>query len=122
MPESRTVLVVEDQADVRAMVTRVLAGEGYRVLEANDGLEAMEVITAEHEIALVLSDVVMPRMDGVELAAQIPDTIPVLLMTGGFGGHRKDLGAARLLQKPFDPADLCAEVRRILETSSSQRP
>jgi CheY-like chemotaxis protein len=93
----RTVLVVEDHADVRAMLTQILSEEGYRVLEANDGVEALEVITAEHRIDLVLSDIVMPRMDGFQLAAQLAPPTRLLLMTGHGKDHWNESPPAPLL-------------------------
>jgi two-component system, cell cycle sensor histidine kinase and response regulator CckA len=111
---AKTVLVVEDQAEVRSVLARVLCSEGYRVLEASDGVEAMEVITAEHEIDLVLSDIVMPRMDGMQLAKNLASSTPILLMTGDPQRRWDDHVAAPLLQKPFTPETLCAEVRRAL--------
>jgi len=85
------------------------------VLEASDGLEAMEVITAEHEIDLVLSDIVMPRMDGMQLAKNLAGSTPILLMTGDSQQRWDDHITAPLLQKPFTPAALCSEVRRLLD-------
>ena len=116
MPEARTVLVVEDQPEVRAVLIRLLSEEGYRVLEANDGVEAMEVVTGEHRIDLVLSDISMPRMDGLELAEHLPPTTRLLFMTGQGKDHWNEPPPAPLIHKPFEPADLCAEVRRILDS------
>ena len=107
----KTVLVVEDQAEVRSVLARTLALEGYRVLEASDGLEAIDVITAEHDIALVLSDIVMPRMDGIQLAKNLASSTPILFMTGDPQQRWGDHVAAPLLQKPFTPEALCAAVR-----------
>ena len=116
MPAARTVLVVEDQPEVRAVLTRVLLGEGYRVLDAKDGVEAMEVVTGEHRVDFVLSEIALPRMDGFQLAEHLPPTTRLLFMTGQGKDHWNEPPPAPLIHKPFEPADLCAEVRRILDS------
>jgi PAS domain S-box-containing protein len=81
-----TILLVEDETPVRSAVRRLLERHGYRVLEAANGLDALELVTARGgEINLVLSDMVMPGMGGTELAGRvraIAPSLPVLLMTG----------------------------------------
>ncbi|HZI77573.1 MAG TPA: response regulator, partial [Gemmatimonadales bacterium] len=66
-----TVLVVEDDPALRALMARTLAAKGYRALEASDGIEALEQLAQEPDIELVVTDIVMPRMNGVELAQQL---------------------------------------------------
>jgi CheY-like chemotaxis protein len=116
----RTVLVVEDQDDLRALMLRTLAGEGYRVLEARDGVEALEVLEAEPDVSLIVTDILMPRMDGLELAEHLgSQSHALILFMSGYSSH----GAAvpgPFLPKPFSPVTLCAEVQRLLAPSRSE--
>ncbi|MGK7311564.1 MAG: response regulator [Candidatus Longimicrobiales bacterium M2_2A_002] len=117
-------LVVEDQPGVRSMVCRSLERAGYRVLEAEDGVEALEVCEREPGIDLVLTDMVMPEMGGRDLAKQVRARYPgiqVLYMSG----HPDPDGAqplaldddAELLEKPFGPGELQRKVGDVLATS-----
>lgn len=119
MIQPKTVLVVEDQIPVRGMMVRALTDAGYRALEAGDGVEALEVLAAFPEIALVVTDIVMPRMDGFELAAEVGkrSRAPVLF-TSGYGQHHREL-PSEFLQKPFTPAALVAAVRRLSAPTQS---
>jgi CheY-like chemotaxis protein len=116
----RTVLVVDDQDELRAMLVRVLAGDGYRVLEASDGFEALEVLEMEPDVSLVITDLLMPRMDGLELANQLAGrpNIQILFMSA-YPEHVRELPFA-FLPKPFSPAALCAAVQRLLAPSHMQ--
>ena len=69
-----TVLVVEDDPALRSLMVRTLSAKGYRALEANDGIEALDRLAADPDIELVVTDIVMPRMNGVELAQQLAAT------------------------------------------------
>jgi CheY-like chemotaxis protein len=117
------VLVVEDDAPVRAIAARVLAEAGYRVLEAESGARALELLEAtldatKDRLSLLFTDVVMPGMSGPELAAEVtrvaPGT-PVLFTSGYTNGEifRRGLLApgAAFLAKPFTPEALVREVR-----------
>ena len=121
---SETVLVVEDQADVRALLTQVLRGQGYTVLEAANGAEAIQVAEAHAPalIDLLLTDVVMPRMGGKEVAATITARDPhvkVLFMSGYTHGAIVQNGQLEqgiaFLHKPFTPAALIRKVREVLD-------
>jgi CheY-like chemotaxis protein len=116
----RTVLVVDDQDELRAMLVRVLAGDGHRVLEASNGFEALEVLETEPDVSLVITDLLMPRMDGLELARQLADRphIQILFMSA-FPEQVSELPFA-FLPKPFSPAALCAAVQRLLVPSQMQ--
>jgi CheY-like chemotaxis protein len=112
---SETILVVEDEERVRELASRVLAGRGYRVLEAATGEEALRVLDGG-AVELVLTDIVMPGMTGTELAEQLhrrfPE-LPIVFMSGypGEGGRYGTLPAgALLIQKPFTPALLLDRV------------
>jgi two-component system, cell cycle sensor histidine kinase and response regulator CckA len=113
----RTILVVDDEESLRVMLVRTLAGEGYRVLQAGDGVEALEVLEAEPDVSLVLTDLVMPRMNGLELAERLAGRSNTLLLFMSAQTRRQIEPPGPLLQKPFTPAALCAEVQRLLTPS-----
>jgi PAS domain S-box-containing protein len=118
------VLVVEDEEQLRAALQRQLASEGYQVLTAADGRDAVALLASVERIDLLLSDVVMPHLGGSELArlfrARHP-TAPVILMTGYSDeavARDGELGpAAALIQKPYDFPDLAQLVRRLLDAA-----
>ena len=120
---SEHVLVVDDEPMIRQFAARVLLQEGFGVYEATDGAEALELIRAGiANLEVVLSDIVMPRMNGVELLQSLstlrPD-LPVLLMSGYGTAQLADLGIASpcgVLAKPFSPEVLVAEVRRCIQS------
>ena len=117
--KGQLVLVVEDEAAVRAFAARALAEEGYRVLEAESGDHALELLRAGgHRPVVVLTDVVMPGMTGSELADEVSRLAPgtAVLFTSGYPDEeilRRGLlepGAA-FLPKPFSPEALVRAVR-----------
>ena len=124
---TETVLLVEDAAAVRAVARQVLQRQGYRVLEAADGEDAL-YLAARHQgtIDLVLTDVVMPRAGGRELAERLlavrPDT-RVLYMSGytddSVVRHGILAGGVAYLQKPFSPEGLARKVREVLDAPKS---
>ena len=118
-----TVLVVEDQEAVRRLTKTILEAHGYRVLEAASGAEA-QAVASRHtgEIDLLLTDVVLPGMDGRTLSEQLKDLRPnlrVILMSGYADDVIDDLDAIAstlaYIQKPFKPHELAAKVREILD-------
>jgi CheY-like chemotaxis protein len=123
---SETVLVVEDQDDVRRLMVAALRSYGYRALEAPGGRAALEE-AARHpaRIDLLLTDVIMPDMNGKELADRLAPLRPAMkvLFTSGYSGevvaHRGvlDSGVA-YLPKPFTPVALAAKVREVLGTAA----
>ena len=125
-----TILVAEDQPDLRWMICQFLQGLGYSVLEAKDGRDA--VALAEQyggKIDVVVTDVVMPHIRGAEVARRLkasrPD-IKVIFMSGYTGGEVSEINAESaqdtlLLQKPFELEFLAAKIRQVLETES-RRP
>jgi CheY-like chemotaxis protein len=113
-----TVLVVEDDRALRALMVRSLSAKGYRALEASDGIEALEQLAADPDIELVVTDIVMPRMNGVELAQQLAASARTrLLFVSAFGQEYAELPGS-LLEKPFSQAALIAEVDRLLEVQT----
>jgi CheY-like chemotaxis protein len=118
---SGTILVVEDEPAVRSLVARILVDCGYAVIEADGGASALEAHGRfDGSIDLLITDVVMPRMSGPQLADQLkernPD-LPVLFISGHLGETVESQGlldGANLLGKPFTSAQLAGEVRRVL--------
>jgi CheY-like chemotaxis protein len=115
-----TILVAEDDEDVRDFVHFVLTRAGYRVLLAEDGIRALEVAAATpHAIDLLLSDLVMPRVNGHDLAAGLAPLRPsmaLLHMSGYPGiGPSDRTTATAFLQKPFAPEELLRAVRDALD-------
>jgi len=119
-----TVLVVEDERVVRALMVRTLRGFGYRCLEADDAGEALRVLKREAgHLDLVVTDVVMPGISGGDLGARLAEQYPTMpvLYTSGFADddviRRGLLDATRpFLQKPFTPTDLGRKVREVLDS------
>jgi CheY-like chemotaxis protein len=115
-----TIMLVEDETMVRALLARVLRSRGYWVIEAADGLEALD-LAAElaQPVDLLITDVVMPRMGGIDLAAQMVASgyaARILYMTGysDLTPHGIDVSVA-VLRKPFAPRALMETVRRVLD-------
>ncbi|MBL8952659.1 MAG: response regulator [Myxococcaceae bacterium] len=121
---SETVLVVEDQAGVRAAVQRTLNSTGFRVIEASRGREALELMGKKHEpVHLVLTDLNLPEMTGTELVQRLRQDEPslkALYMSGFAGGALSHQGVVdstmSFLQKPFTPDVLVHKVRAALDT------
>lgn len=127
---TETILLVEDQDEVRALAREVLQMAGYTVIEAGDGTEALTLNAAvEGDIQLLLTDVVMPRMSGWELSERITALRPgikVLFMSGYSEQTPAEIGEmpedAPFLQKPFPPAMLVRKVREILDGAPEKSP
>jgi CheY-like chemotaxis protein len=113
----RRILVVDDDAQVRSVTARMLRDAGHEVRQATDGDHALSML--KQEVAdIVLTDVVMPKMGGVELARRISlehPTVDVLLTSGYPADHLEDLARVHFLPKPFDRTSL---VRRIAELAT----
>lgn len=114
------VLVVDDEQRMRKLVRDFLVREGYIVLEAADGAEAMDIFYREKDIALVILDVMMPRMDGWQTCREIRETsqVPVIMLTAR--SEERDelqgfkLGVDEYISKPFSPKILVARVEAVL--------
>jgi two-component system cell cycle sensor histidine kinase/response regulator CckA len=113
------VLLVDDEGPVRRFAKRVLEREGYVVIEARDGIEALELIKQGGILLdVVVSDIVMPGLNGVDLMQALVAThpeLPVILMSGYATGALAELGIAApcaILPKPFQAGQLLEEVRR----------
>ena len=124
-PGTETILLVEDEANLRYLARQYLEKQGYKVIEAADGAVAMQIAVAhEAVIHLLLTDVIMPGMNGRELAQRISQIRPnakILYMSGyteNVIGENGILDAGvRLLQKPFNLRDLKTMVREVLDAT-----
>jgi CheY-like chemotaxis protein len=117
---AETILVVDDEALVCTLLARILGEAGYRVLVAQSGREALGHVREGPQVALVITDVMMPGMTGVELAealrAERP-ALPILLMSAHTPAALRDRGLGEcdeILVKPFPPRELLAAVRHCL--------
>jgi two-component system cell cycle sensor histidine kinase/response regulator CckA len=127
---SETILLVEDEASVRRATAEFLRLQGYNVIEAWDGVDALELAKEQKAIHLVISDVVMPRMSGGALAKEVarvrPDT--QFLFVSGYAGktildHKVVDLETNFLQKPYTLRQLSSKIRRALDTASpTSRP
>jgi PAS domain S-box-containing protein len=119
---TETILLVEDQSEVRSVARDILQRQGYTVLEAAGPAEAVRIAGASVPIALLLTDIVLPDMSGGELASRLRSNRPGLriIYTSGYSGDRlveydqTDPGAP-FVQKPFTPRSLLAKVREVLD-------
>ena len=120
--EAQTVLIIEDEAEVRHFVSRVLGLEGYRVLQAEDGDMGMELV-GENRVALVLLDLRLPGRDGWSVLVQMKgepslSLIPVVVLTASAGVPQREralsMGAADYLVKPLSAGGLREAVARVL--------
>lgn len=130
---SATILIAEDDAIVRKMVTEILQLEDYEVIAACDGDEAFAIFDREAErIDLVVTDIVMPRMNGKQFGRQCRARNPatrILYMSGYVGtpldAHEDLAGAADFIPKPFHPDQFLERVRKLLgendETAKGNR-
>lgn len=113
------VLVVDDDANIRELISIFLSGEGYTVLEAENGQEALTILE-ENNIQIVVVDVMMPEVDGYELTKEVKKyyDIPILMVTAKGESQDKlkgfDLGVDDYVVKPFDPLEIVARVKALL--------
>jgi two-component system, chemotaxis family, chemotaxis protein CheY len=116
-----TIMTVDDSASIRAAVAFTLQGAGYQTLEASDGEDALRKITGS--VRLVITDLNMPRVDGIELVKRIRANpayrgLPIVLLTTESQDARKQAaraaGATGWIVKPFKPEQLVAVVKKVL--------
>jgi DNA-binding NtrC family response regulator len=127
---TETILVVEDEAGVRELAGQFLKAHGYTVLEARDGIEALE-IAARHEgtIHLILTDIIMPRMSGTELVKRLKVVRPEVkaaYMTGyaeyaTSGSEAPSNQLDSILQKPFSSTSLVGMIRDVLAGKAGEK-
>ena len=122
------ILVVDDEARMRKLVKDFLSIKGYQVLEAGDGEEAVDLFFQQKDIALILLDVMMPKMDGWEVVKTIRkySQVPIIMLTAR--GEESDelqgfnLGVDEYISKPFSPKILVARVEAILRRTGQSNP
>ena len=117
------ILAVDDSASMRQMVGFTLKGAGHDVIEASDGAEALKAAKAQSGVDLVISDINMPNMDGIQLIKelrQLPSYkfTPILMLTTESGADKKSqgkaAGATGWIVKPFNPEQLLATIAKVL--------
>ena len=122
------ILVVDDESRMRKLVKDFLTKKNFQVLEAGNGEEAMDIFYEEKDIALIILDVMMPKMDGWEVCREIRKNskVPIIMLTArsderdellGFG-----LGVDEYISKPFSPKILVARVEAILRRTGQNNP
>ncbi len=121
------ILVVDDEQRMRKLVKDFLRKNGYEVLEAVDGEEAVDVFFGTKDIQLIILDVMMPRMDGFQVASAIRaySQVPIVMLTARDSERDElkgfDLGVDEYVTKPFSPSILVARVEAILRRSTGGR-
>lgn len=114
------ILVVDDESRMRKLVRDFLGREGFTVLEAGDGMEAMEIFYEDKDIALVILDIMMPKMDGWQVCREIRQSsqVPVIMLTARAEERDElqgfEIGVDEYISKPFSPKILVARVEAIL--------
>lgn len=126
-PGAATILVADDEQDIRELVAYRLSRAGYTVIQARDGEEAYQLAAAGQDLDLAVLDVMMPRLNGFDLTFRLRQSpltahLPVLLMSASVQeadiARGLNVGANSYLTKPFNPDQLLAQVRELLD----QRP
>lgn len=118
------ILVVDDESRMRKLVCDFLVRQNYDVLEAGDGEEALDLFYKEKKIALIILDVMMPKMNGWEVCREIRETskVPIIMLTAKSDESDElmgfDLGVDEYITKPFSPKILVARVEAILRRTS----
>ena len=119
---SKTIMTVDDSASVRMMVAFTLKESGYEIIEAVNGVDALEKLE-NHEISMIVADINMPEMDGITLVKKIRNHkqhrfIPVIMLTTesheSMRERGKEAGATGWIVKPFKPEQLVAVTRKVL--------
>jgi two-component system chemotaxis response regulator CheY len=118
----KKIMVVDDSRTVRQQVANLLTEAGYEIIEASDGVEGAEKIDSSHDLAMVICDVNMPRMNGIEMLTLLKksgrhdDLVVLMLTTEGQAGpiaKAKQAGARGWIVKPFTTETLLTAVRKL---------
>ncbi len=118
------ILVVDDESRMRKLVRDFLVKKGYDVVEAGDGEEALDKFYADKEIALIILDVMMPKLNGFEVCKEIREhsKVPIIMLTAKGGENDElngfELGVDEYISKPFSPKILVARVEAILRRTN----
>ena len=118
------ILVVDDESRMRKLVKDFLQREGYSVLEAGDGMEAMDLFYEDKDIALIILDVMMPKINGWDVCREIRENskVPIIMLTAKGAENDEllgfELGVDEYISKPFSPKILVARVEAILRRAN----
>jgi DNA-binding response OmpR family regulator len=127
MPDSSTILLVDDEDSIQKLLTYPLEREGYRVLQARDGQEALRRFASER-IDLVVLDIMLPKLDGLEVCKRLraESEVPIIMLTARDDELDKvlglELGADDYITKPFSIREFRSRVRALLRRASVARP
>jgi CheY-like chemotaxis protein len=115
-PRAASVLVVDDNEDVRKLTCRILQFAGYQVREASDGYQALAVLNQSGPVDAVVADIRMPKMDGWELAARLAKRTPrpPILFISAYDAHIGSSLPGPVLGKPFRSETLIDQLRQVL--------
>ncbi|RHS81118.1 DNA-binding response regulator [Firmicutes bacterium AM43-11BH] len=122
--EKMKILVVDDESRMRKLVKDFLTRAGYQVLEAGDGMEAMDLFYEDKDIALIILDVMMPKMDGWQVCREVREhsKVPIIMLTARSEERDElqgfELGVDEYISKPFSPKILVARVGAILRRTN----
>ena len=120
------ILIAEDDADIRALLRLYLEGEGFRVLEAEDGMQAL-ALARENPPDMAILDIMMPHMNGFELTRALRkySDVPILILSAKSQDNDKilglNLGADDYIAKPFNPVEIVARVKAQLRRAARTR-
>ncbi len=124
MPDSATILLVDDEDAVQKLLAYPLEHEGFRVLQARDGEEALQRFASEH-VDLVVLDIMLPKLDGLEVCKRLraQSTVPIIMLTARDDELDKvvglELGADDYITKPFSIREFRSRVRALLRRAST---
>lgn len=119
--EKIKILIVDDESRMRKLLRDFLEREGYQILEASDGIEAMDMFYADKHIDLIILDVMMPRMDGWQVCKEVREhsKVPIMMLTARAEEQNElkgfELGVDEYIAKPFSPKILVARVGALLK-------
>ena len=119
--EKIKILIVDDESRMRKLIRDFLEREGYHILEAADGVEAMDQFYSEKDISLIILDVMMPRMDGWQVLREVREhsKVPIMMLTARTEEQNElkgfELGVDEYVAKPFSPKILVARVGALLK-------
>jgi two-component system chemotaxis response regulator CheY len=119
----KKILVIDDSETIRQQVKQALAATGYEIIEAIDGVDGLEKLRALPDVGMALCDVNMPRMNGLDMIAEVHRTgprIPILMLTTegqpSLIRRARESGAKGWIVKPFKPELLVAAVTKLIDT------
>jgi DNA-binding response OmpR family regulator len=127
MPDSSTILLVDDEDSIQKLLAYPLEREGYRVLQARDGVEALERFASER-VDLVVLDIMLPKLDGLEVCKRLraESEVPIIMLTARDDELDKvlglELGADDYITKPFSIREFRSRVRALLRRAAAARP